>query len=87
MEEKLNILRDKIKPKMDELNIIISDISYVLEHKNYFLRITLDKVNGIDLDTIVMASEIINPIVDELDLFEDSYILDILSKEGSVNNG
>ena len=41
----------------------------------------LDKINGIDLDTIVEATNLINPIVDELDLFEDSYILDVLSKE------
>ena len=49
---------------------------------NYnFLKIELDKVNGIDLDTIVAATEVINPIIDKLDLIDDSYILDITSKE------
>ena len=47
----------------------------------YFLRIVLDKLGGIDLDTIVMATNLINPIVDQLDLFEESYILDVISKE------
>ena len=41
----------------------------------------MDKVNGIDLDTIVHATDIINPIIDSLDLIDDTYILDIVSKE------
>jgi len=51
------------------------------EGKYNFLRIVLDKANGIDLDTIVKATHIINPILDELDLIDEEYILDVLSKE------
>ena len=55
---------------------------------NYFyLKITLDRVNGLDLDTIVEATNIINPIIDKLDLIDEEYILDISSKErGSEEN-
>ena len=49
--------------------------------KYNFLEITLDKVGGIDLDEIVDATKIINPIVDKYCDIEDSYILDISSKE------
>lgn len=87
MEEKLGILRENLEPLMNDMNIILDDIEYIYENKNWFLRITLDKVNGIDLDTIVKATEVINPVVDKLDLFEESYIMDVLSKEGSVDNG
>ena len=45
------------------------------------MKIVLDKVNGIDLDTIVEATNIINPIIDKLDLIEEEYVLDISSKE------
>ncbi|MBO4245831.1 MAG: hypothetical protein J5892_03745 [Bacilli bacterium] len=83
MEEKLAKLRSRIEPVMNENNIILDNIEYVFENKHYFLRITLDKVNGIDLDTIVEATNLINPIVDELDLFEESYIMDVISKERS----
>ena len=83
MEEKLAKLRSRIEPIMNENNIILDNIEYVFENKHYFLRITLDKVNGIDLDTIVEATNLINPIVDELDLFEESYIMDVISKERS----
>jgi len=66
---------------MKELDIIVDNIEYVNEHKHYFLKITLDKVNGLDLDAIVEATNIINPLLDEYDLIEDEYILDIASKE------
>ena len=59
-----------------------------LKEKKYkFLTIELDKIGGIDLDTIVEATDIINPIVDKYDFIEDSYILDVISKEqGDGNN-
>ena len=88
MEEILKQIEDAITPKMQEMSIIVDSVEYVLEGNYHFLRITLDKVNGIDLDTIVEATNVINPIIDELDLIVESYILDVISKEkGSVQNG
>lgn len=81
MESKLEILRAAIEPVLTNQEIIIDSIEYVKEGTYYFLRIVLDQMNGIDLDTIVLATNIINPIIDKLDLFEESYILDVLSKE------
>ena len=55
--------------------------------KNYnVLSIVLDKVGGIDLDAIVEATKIINPIVDANDITDDSYILDVISKERGKEN-
>lgn len=73
-----------IEPVLKKKEIVVDSIEYVLENNYYFLRIVLDKVNGIDMDTIVEATNLINPIVDDLDLFEESYILDVLSKEREV---
>ena len=81
MSDKLNKIRDSIKSSMDEMEIEITDISYRKEGKYNFLTIELDKINGIDLDTIVEATNVINPIIDKLDIIDDSYILDIVSKE------
>lgn len=88
MEEKLQEVRSKITPHLQEINIIVDNVECVEEGSYKFLRITLDKVNGIDLDTIVEATNIINPIIDELDFVDESFILDVISKEkGSGNNG
>ena len=43
--------------------------------------IELDKINGIDLDTIVEATRVINPILDKYDLIDQEYTLEITSKE------
>lgn len=84
MEEKLEKVRHSIEPILNEKEIIVDSVQYVYENNYYFLRIVLDKLNGIDLDTIVEATNLINPLLDELDLFEESYILDVLSKEKNV---
>ena len=81
MEEKLELIKGKIIKPLEELNIFVTDISYHTEGKYNFLTIELDKINGIDLDEIVNATNIINPIIDELDFIDDSYILDVISKE------
>mgnify|MGYP005794585443 CR=1 FL=1 len=77
----LEKIKDAIKDPLAKMKIIVDDISFEKEGSYYFLRITLDKVNGLDLDTVVEATNIINPILDELDIIEESYILDVSSKE------
>ena len=81
MNKILEAIQDAITGPMNEMNIIVDSVKYETEGNYNFLRIELDKVNGIDLDTIVSATEVINPIIDKLDLIDDSYILDITSKE------
>lgn len=81
MKKKLKIIKDAIIKPMEEMGIIVDDIVYVKENGYRFLKITLDKVNGLDIDTVVEATNVINPIIDELDLINEEYILDISSKE------
>lgn len=84
MLEELNSELSKI---LNESDIIVDDI-YIEEKNNYkFLTIVLDKVGGIDLDEIVAATEVINPIVDKYDICDDSYIMDVISKERGNENG
>lgn len=75
----------KLKKELSEVlikdEILVDKIFESKKGKYQFLTIVLDKVGGIDLDTIVEATKIINPIVDKYDLFENSYILDVISKE------
>jgi len=84
MNKILEEIKKEIIGPMKEMNISVESIKYETEGNYNFLKIELDKVNGIDLDTIVAATEVINPIIDKLDLIDDSYILDITSKEKGV---
>lgn len=81
MEKIIENIRKLIEEPMKKLEISVESIEWVVENKNNFLKIELDKINGLDLDTVVEATNIINPILDEADLIKDEYILDISSKE------
>ena len=81
MQKTLDEIRTLIEGPMKEMDITVDSIEYVLENNYHFLKIILDKINGIDLDCIVEATNVINPILDEHDLIKEEYILDISSKE------
>lgn len=81
METVLKKITESIEVELKKEEIVVDSVTFEREGKYNFLRIVLDKANGIDLDTIVKATHIINPILDELDLIEEEYILDVLSKE------
>lgn len=81
MDSILKKIEELITEPISKLDLIVDSIEYVKNGKYYFLNIVLDRINGIDLDTIVEATNIINPILDEYDLIKDEYILDISSKE------
>lgn len=77
----LEKLKNELAEILKERELIVDEI-YIEEKGNHkFLTIVLDKVGGIDLDEIVIATEIINPIVDKYDICDDSYIMDVISKE------
>lgn len=74
-------VRSLIEKEVNNVGISISDIIYEKENNNYFLRIIIDSDEGIDIDKCVLVTNIINPLLDEANLIEESYILDISSKE------
>lgn len=82
MEGTLEKLKVEVQKSLEEKEIIVDSVTYQKNTANYnVLAIVLDKVGGIDLDLVVDATNIINPIVDLYDLGDDSYILDVVSKE------
>ncbi len=86
MEKNLEILEQKVNKALESMEIYVTNVEVKVEKKYKFLTIELDKIGGIDLDTIVEATNIINPIVDEMDFIEDSYILDVISRERKDSN-
>ncbi len=78
IEEKV---RNLIEKKVNAMGVNIDSIEYVKEGSNYFLRIVIDRDKPIDIDTCVEVTNVINPLLDEANIIEDSYVLDISSKE------
>lgn len=83
----LDVLREEISKQLKEMEIIVDDVTVIKKGKYNFLTVVLDKIGGIDLDTIVEATNVINPIVDKYDICDDSFILDVISKERGDING
>ncbi|MBQ7031320.1 MAG: hypothetical protein IJY87_05245 [Bacilli bacterium] len=79
--KELDKLKEALSEALKDKEIIVDEITTEKKGKYNFLTVVLDKVGGIDLEAIVEATNIINPIVDKFDICDDSYILDVISKE------
>ena len=77
MEEKI---KKAIGNSLDSLSLWIDSIKYEKENNLNYLRICLDSEDIIDVEKVVEATKIINPIMDKEDLIKDEYILDIYGK-------
>lgn len=68
-----------IQPVLDDLNFELVDIEFTKEGKDHFLRISIDKEGGVDLNDCTLASEKISEVMDEEDPIEQMYYLDVAS--------
>ncbi len=81
MQEKLAKLKIDLQKVLESEEIIVDDVTYERKGNYNFLTITLDKVGGIDLEMIVHATGIVDKVVDKADITDDSFIMDVVSKE------
>lgn len=70
---------DIIAPIAQELGLDIWDIRYVKEGSAWFLRIFIDKADGIDIDDCERFSRAIDAPLDEKDPIKESYYLEVSS--------
>jgi len=77
-----NKIKELIEEPLAKIGIEVYKVEFVKEDGEQFLRILLDTEGGIDLETCVKATRIINPLIDKADLIKDSYILDVASRGG-----
>lgn len=72
-------VRKLIEKDLEKENISIKKIEYVKENNIYYLRVYIDKKPYVDVDTCVLASNIINPRIDNISSLNKSYMLDVCS--------
>ncbi len=75
-----NKVRELLKGKLDSLNLVVASVSLEKENNNLFLKICLDSEEIIDLDKVVAATNIINPIIDEANLIQEKFVLEVYGK-------
>lgn len=86
MDEVIKKLSVMITEPLKEFDVVVDEIYFYEKNKNGFLTVVVDKVGGVDLDTVVSVSKVISALLDEIDIDEDNYILDVISKERGEEN-
>ncbi|MBO6243627.1 MAG: ribosome maturation factor RimP [Clostridia bacterium] len=76
LEEKVENL---LKSKIENLGYKLYDVEYSKEGKDYFLRIFIDKDEGIDLNDCEKVNTEINDLLDEADYIKEQYYLEVSS--------
>lgn len=76
IEEKVEKL---LQAKINELGYELYDVEYAKEGKNYFLRIFIDKEDGIDLNDCEKVNDGIMELLDEADYIKEQYFLEVSS--------
>lgn len=76
IESKVQNLLEKI---INDLGYDLYDVIYEKEGKDYYLRIIIDKTDGIDINDCEKVNNAINDILDEADLIKDQYFLEVSS--------
>lgn len=69
-----------IGDKLESVNAFIDDVYLEKEGKQTFLRVVIDSDTMIDIERVVEATKIIDPIIEKANLVEEEYILDVYAK-------
>lgn len=75
----LDLLKEKVDAFLNGINFQLYDLEIVKEHKQKILRIYIDKPEGITMDDVVLATNELNPFIDELDPIQDEYMMEVSS--------
>ena len=68
-----------VKPLADELNLEIWDVVYLKEGADWYVRVFIDKEDGISIDDCVALTQELNPVLDKTDPVPNEYILEVSS--------
>lgn len=77
MEERI---RELLEGVIEENGYTLYKVEYVKENNMMFLRLYIDKEGIMEIEDCVTVSNLVNPILDEVDPIDESYILDVCSK-------
>ena len=72
-------VRNLTEPIVAELNLELWDVRFVNEGASWYLRVFIDKEDGIPIDDCTTVSHAIDPVIDEADPIDKSYYLEVCS--------
>lgn len=78
-KDALSEVKELLEPILLERGLTLYDLEYVVEGKNAYLRIYIDKIGGVDLTECSIVSEKISEKLDEHDPIKGAYFLEVSS--------
>ena len=81
-EKKMNIeskVENLIQDVIEALGYILYDVIYVKEGKDYYLKVFIDKLEGITIEDCEVVSNAINDMLDKADYIKEMYFLEVSS--------
>lgn len=80
MSNVTSVIEAYVTPIVEELNLVLVDIEFVKEGRDWFLRVYVDTPEGgIDIEQCVQVSERLSLVLDENDPIEEVYYLEVSS--------
>ncbi len=78
-ERVIDIVKRLAKPITDEAGVELVDIEYKKEGSSWFLRVFIDKPEGVDIDDCSRVSEQLSNQLDIVDPISNAYFLEVSS--------
>ena len=66
-----------IKTAVEEQGVSLWDVRFLKEGASWYLRVFIDKSEGVSIDDCTNVSHAIDPIIDEADPIDVSYYLEV----------
>ena len=67
------------EPVTEQLGLTLWDVQFVKEGATWSLRIVIDREGGVDMDACEAVSRALDPMLDEADPIDESYVLEVWS--------
>ena len=65
------------EPVTEQLGLTLWDVQFVKEGATWSLRIVIDREGGVDMDACEAVSRALDPMLDEADPIDESYVLEV----------
>lgn len=79
MSKITDIVSTLAKPEAERLGLALWDVEFVREGPHWILRVSIDHPDGVSTDMCEAMSRALDPLLDEADPIEQSYILEVAS--------
>lgn len=73
------VCREIAQPFADQLGLSIWDVRFVKEGADWYLRVIIDKPDGVDINDCVDMTHLLSPALDKADPIAQSYCLEVMS--------